>query len=80
MKWVDKRFAVMNSGISCLSLIFKLSNPRMKILHTKTRFKAARNDEPFTFYFSVRIYDLMVKAGRSESGLSVDMGSIPAGC
>ena len=30
---MDKRFAVENSGISCLALIFKSSNPTMTILH-----------------------------------------------
>ena len=32
----DKRFAVKNSGTSCLALIFNLSHPRMMILQAKT--------------------------------------------
>ena len=41
----DKRFAVKNSDILGLALIFNLSNLRMTILHAKNRFKVARYDE-----------------------------------
>ena len=39
-------FALKNSGVSCLALIFSLSNPRMTILHAKKQFQVARYDEP----------------------------------
>ena len=55
---IDKRFVVKNTVISCLASRFDLlaaycpdysclysSNPRMKILHAKNRFKVARYDE-----------------------------------
>ena len=48
---IIKRFAGKNSGISCLALIFNLSNPRMKILHAKKWFKIARYDESYTTFF-----------------------------
>ena len=37
----DQRFNVKNSGISCLTLILNLSNPRMTILLAKNGFKFA---------------------------------------
>ena len=40
--WINKRFVVKNSDVSCLALIFNLSNPRMTSLHAKNRFKVAR--------------------------------------
>ena len=79
---IDKRFAVKNSDVSCLALIFNLSIPIMTILQTKNWFKVARHDESYTFFFSRSVqtlgtYDLVVKVSRSDSG---DMVSIPAGC
>ena len=51
--YFDKRLAVKNSGISCLSSIFDLlSNPRMKILQAKTRFKVAKYDNSYTVFFA----------------------------
>ena len=35
MKCTNKRFAVKNSDLSCLALIFNLSSPRMAILCAK---------------------------------------------
>ena len=37
----DQRFDVKNSGISCLTLILNLSNPRMTMLLAKNGFKFA---------------------------------------
>ena len=43
---IDKRFAIKNSGISCLASIFNLSKSRLipgiTILHAKNWFKVAR--------------------------------------
>ena len=66
---IDKRFAVKNSGISCLSLIFNLNNPRMKILHAKNWFKVARYDEPHTIFFGrlIRTESSVVKGNHSLS-------------
>ena len=51
-RYTDKRFPVEDSGISCLALIFNLSNPRTTIQHAKTWFKVARCDQSSTVYFS----------------------------
>ena len=66
----QKRFAVMNSGISCLALIFNLSNPRMTM--QKKRFKVAKYD-----IRTIWTHGLVIKASGSESG---NMDSIHAGC
>ena len=45
MAFIDKRFAVKNSGIlAILALILILSNPRTIILHAKNELKVARRD------------------------------------
>ena len=44
MTCIDKRFAVKNSGISCLALILNLSNLSTTILHAKIWFKVAVYD------------------------------------
>ena len=49
MTYIDKRFAVTNSGISCLAWIFNLSNPRTTILNAKNWFKVVRCDESYSF-------------------------------
>ena len=36
---INQRFAVNNSGISCLALIFNLNNLRMTILQVKNWFR-----------------------------------------
>ena len=41
---IDQRFAVKNSGVSCLTSIFYFSNPKVKIQHTNNWFKKARYD------------------------------------
>ena len=75
---IDKRFAVKNSGISCLALIFYLSNPRMTILHAENRFKVAKHPWLYTVFFCKLIWThgLVVKVSSKESG---DMGLIPPG-
>ena len=75
---INKRFAVNNSCIYCMILVFNLSNPRIKILHAKTWFKVAKYDESYTVCFCtwIRTQGLMVKASHNELG---DMGSNPAG-
>ena len=47
----QSRFAFKNSGISCLALIFDLSNPRTTILHAKIGFRLQD-------VFSVNRYEL----------------------
>ena len=41
---------VKNSGISCLALIFNLSNPKMKVLNFQNCFKVARYDKSCTVF------------------------------
>ena len=41
---INQRFAVTNSGISCLTSMLNLSKPKMKMQHAKTGFRFARND------------------------------------
>ena len=53
---INKRFAVKNSGIYLLALIFNLSDPRfcrprMTMLHAKYWFKVAKYDESYTILF-----------------------------
>ena len=73
---IYKRFSAKNSGISCLALIFYLSNPRTTImrmiLHAKNRFKVARYDQLYTVFFQT--HGLVVKANNSQTG---DMASTP---
>ena len=45
IRCINQKFVFKNSGISCLALIFNLSNPRTTILFEKNRFKVARYDE-----------------------------------
>ena len=73
---INKRFAVKDSGISCLALIF---NPRTTILHENNWLKVARYDESCSIFFwrLIRTHGLVVMASTSESG---DMGTIPIGC
>ena len=51
-KLYRQRFAVKNSGMCCLALIFNLSYLRMTILHAKNRLKVAKHDESYTFFFN----------------------------
>ena len=51
IRCIDPRFAFKNSGLSCLALIFHLSNLRTTTLHAKKRFLVARYDESYTFSF-----------------------------
>ena len=77
-KLYRQRFAVKNSGMCCLALIFNLSYLRMTILHAKNRLKVAKHDESFTVFLMRSTQTCgLVKASSSESD---DMGSIPAGC
>ena len=68
IRCIDKRFEVKNSGISCLALIFNLSNPRMTILHPKKWFQVAKYDEslPFFFHRPIQPYGSVVKASCGE--------------
>ena len=70
MIYIDKRFVVKNSGISCLALIFNLSNPRTTVLHVKIRFKVAICDESYTVFFarSIPTHCWVVQADSSEQG------------
>ena len=55
---IDKRFAIKNSGISCLALIFNLSNPRMTFLLANKLVLATSRLQDMTnqilFFFSGR--------------------------
>ena len=74
---IDQRFADKDSGISCLALIFNLSNPNRTMLHAKNQFKVVIPCESYTVFFTKTIWThgLVVKANWCESD---DMGSIPA--
>ena len=75
---IDKRFAVKNSGISCLALIFYLSNPRMTILHAENRFKVAKHPWLYTVFFCKLIWThgLVVKvSSKATHGLEVKVSS-----
>ena len=52
---INKRFAVKNSGICCLALIFNLRIQRMTlaILHAKNQFNIARCDKSNTAFFNI---------------------------
>ena len=64
---IDKRFADNNSSISCLTIIFTLSNQTLTILHT---IFLDKYDESNTVFFggSIRTYGLVIKASPSETG------------
>ena len=47
---MDKRFAVKNSGMSCLTLVFNLSNLIMTILNAKHWSKVAKYEESYTVF------------------------------
>ena len=59
-----KRFAVKNSGISCLVLIFNSNNQIKTILLAKNRFKVAKYDKSYTLYCKVKAYWLRQWVGR----------------
>ena len=48
---IDQRFVVKNSRISCLALIFNLSNLRTTILHSKKRLPVAKQEKSYTVFF-----------------------------
>ena len=58
---IDKRFPVKNSGMSCLTLIFDLSNPKMRTLHVKigSRLRHMRHMTNHIPFFSVGGYEPM---------------------
>ena len=49
-------FAVKMPGISCLALIFNLSNLRIKILHSEIWLKVVKYMTSHTLFFSVDLY------------------------
>ena len=49
---INKSFAVNNSALSCLALIFNASNPRTTILQAKNWFKVAICAMSDTFFFA----------------------------
>ena len=51
IRCIHKLFAFKNSGISCLALIYNLSNLRRTILHAKKRLQVARCNESYTVLF-----------------------------
>ena len=64
---IDKRFAVKNSGISFLALIFNFSHSRTKILQAKNRFKVVKHDKSHSVFLarSIETHGLVVKASSS---------------
>ena len=57
---IHTRFAVKNSCISCLALMFNSSSQRMKILHKKNGFNIAMCNKSSTV-FSIDQYELMAQ-------------------
>ena len=51
IKCIDQRFAFKNSGISCLALIFNLSNLRTTILHSKKQLPVAKQVKLYAVLF-----------------------------
>ena len=51
-KMYQLRFVLKNSGLSCLALIFNLSNKRTTILQAKKLFQVARYEESYTMFFT----------------------------
>ena len=78
IRCIDQRFALKNSRISCLALIFNLNNRRTTILYTKISV-AGGEIRRYTAFFEewIRTYGLAVKVSRMESG---DMVSISDEC
>ena len=66
---INQRFAVKNSGISCLTSMLNLSKPKMKMQHAKNGFRFARNDN-----WCMLTYSSVIKAKSCrqcrESGLN----------
>ena len=56
IRCINQRVAFKNYGISCLALIFNLSNPRTTILHAKKQIQVARNNKSCTV-FSAEWYE-----------------------
>ena len=48
--YIDTAVVAKNSVVSCLTSIFDLSNLKMKILHSKIRFKVAEYDDSVLFF------------------------------
>ena len=71
---INQRFAVKKSGISCLALIFVLSNLRRTILHYVAGCETLQVIYSF-FSKLTRTHGLVVKVSHSLSGCS---GSIPS--
>ena len=78
IRCIDQRFAFKNSGISCLALIFNLSNLRTTVLHSKKRLPVAKHVKLYNMFSwrLTRTHGLVIKVSWSESGCS---GSIPLG-
>ena len=51
-KMYQLRFVLKNSDLSCLALIFNLSNKRTTILQAKKLFQVARYEESYTMFFT----------------------------
>ena len=49
---IDQRYAFKNSGISCLALMFNLSNLRTTILHSKKQLPVAKHVKSYAIFFS----------------------------
>ena len=71
---IEKKFAVKNSGVSCLASILDLSNPNMKILHCGCTWKIGSRLQDMTSHILcflgwwIQTSGLVAKASCSESG------------
>ena len=66
IRCIDQRFAFKNSGISCLTLIFKLKNPSTTVLYAKNQLQVAKYDESYTVFFELylRLVAVLQRVGR----------------
>ena len=74
---VDQRFAVKNSGTSCLALIFDLNNTKMNIQQANTQSKVTRLFYQYRYDKSYTIILEQIEMNSVEARSS-EMGLIPA--
>ena len=72
---INQRFELKNYGISCLALMFNMSNPRTTILHAKKQLQVARGNKLYTVFFEKSIWTCS-SAFKVCSNESSDLGSI----
>ena len=72
IKCIDQRFVFKNSVISCMALIFNLSNLRTTILHSKKHLPVAKHIKSYAVLFHrlTPAHVLVVKVSCREYGCS----------